>query len=476
MKNTTLYERDAPSPDVVRRALAETKLGAFWLDDARAAGLDTGRPTLNGAMSADLVVVGGGFCGLWTAVIAKRRDPSRRVVLLEGRRIGWAASGRNGGWVDYSITHGAENGRRRWPDDFELLERLGMENLAGMERDVTELGVDAHFDRTGAIMLAVEEHQLEWTRDLENPGESTLSRERAQGLLNAPGLLGGILIDPSKVATVHPARLAFGLARAAEELGIEIFEHSVVRGLDTNGPGVIAVTDGGSVRAEQAALATNVFRPLLKRNRLMTVPVYDYVLMTEPLTAAQRESIGWAGRQGIGDLSNQFHYSQITRDGRILWGGYDAVYKSGGRIKESYEDDPAMHAKLASHFFALFPQLEGLAFSHRWAGVIDTSTRFSAFHGTARKGRVAYAAGFTGLGVAAVRYGAEVMLDLLAGERTERTENAMVRSRGVPFPPEPAATIGIQMSRWSLEQADHHQGRRNLFLKTMDALGLGFDS
>jgi glycine/D-amino acid oxidase-like deaminating enzyme len=215
---------------------------------------------------------------------------------------------------------------------------------------------------------------------------------------------------------------------------------------------------------------------LLKRNRLSTVPVYDYVLMTEPLTSAQLDSIGWHNRQGLGDSANQFHYYRLSRDNRILFGGYDAIYHYGARVREEYEDRPETFAKLAAHFFTTFPQLEGLTFTNRWAGAIDTCSRFCAFYGTARGGRIAYATGFTGLGVASTHFGAKVMLDLLSGEKTELTELKMVQSKPMPFPPEPAASIGINLTRWSLNRADHNQGKRNLILKALDAAGLGFDS
>ncbi len=482
MRNSTHYERNAPSEAVVDAALAHTRFGVYWLDDAAAHGLRVDRPTLTGQVEADLAIVGGGFTGLWTAVHAARRHPDRRIVLVEASRIAWAASGRNGGWVDYSVTHGEENGRSRWPDEFDTLQRLGFENLDAMERDIAELGIDCDFERVGALMFAVEPHQVEWTHDTEGfPEMTTLSETEAKARLAAPGIVGGLAETGRMVATVDPAKLALGLAAAAERLGVRIFEHSRVSDLLTGDAGrVVLIAKSGSVAASQVVLATNAFPPLLKRNRLMTVPVYDYVLMTEPLTPAQRESIGWAGREGIGDMANQFHYSQITRDGRILWGGYDAVYWSGGRIRAGYEDAIEHHRKLASHFFALLPQLAevdgGVRFSHRWAGVIDTSTRFAAFYGTAKQRRIAYAAGFTGLGVGTARFAADVLLDLLDGLDTERTRLEMVRKRGLPFPPEPATTIGVNLSRWAMDEADHHEGRRNLFLRTMDALGLGFDS
>ncbi len=235
-------------------------------------------------------------------------------------------------------------------------------------------------------------------------------------------------------------------------------------------------TAAGHVDSAQVALATNAFPPLLRRLRLYTVPVYDYVLMTEPLSAQQRAALGWARRQGVGDSSNLFHYYRLTRDDRVLWGGYDAVYHYGSRIHRDLEQRGPTHERLAEHFFATFPQLEGLRFSHRWAGVIDTCTRFSAFFGTAHAGRSAYALGFTGLGVAATRFAADVMLDLLDGAETDRTRLRMVRERPLPFPPEPARYAGVQLTRWSLERADRQQGRRNVWLRTLDRLGLGFDS
>lgn len=145
-------------------------------------------------------------------------------------------------------------------------------------------------------------------------------------------------------------------------------------------------------------------------------------------------------------------------------------------MRPEYEDRDESYRTLASHFFTTYPQLEGLSFSHRWAGAIDTSTQFCAFHGLARRGRVAYAAGFTGLGVAATRFAAEVMLDRLGGEATPRTQLEMVRKKPLPFPTEPFAKIGIEATKWSLDRADHREGRRNLMLRTLDRLGLGFDS
>ncbi|MGY2701150.1 NAD(P)/FAD-dependent oxidoreductase [Nocardioides sp. HB32] len=463
---STVYERLAPPAAVVDAALAPSRHAVFWLEDAPG----TSYPALTGDGSADLTVVGGGYCGLWTALLAQRRNPGARVVLLEAQSVGWAASGRNGGFCEASLTHGEENGRRRWPAEYDVLDRLGRENLDAVEADVSSLGLDCQFERTGALSVAVEEHQVEWLR--ESPDFLDAAAVRRE--IDSPLFLAGEW-DREGCALVHPARLARELARVAAGLGVEIHERTTVTSLETPARGPVRVgTPGGTVTSERVALATNVFPSLLRRTRLLTVPVYDYVLMTEPLTSAQLASVGWANRQGLGDLANQFHYSRLTADDRILWGGYDAIHHR--RVDSAHEERPATYRRLASHFLTVFPQLEDVRFSHRWAGAIDTSTRFAAFHGLTAKGRVAYAAGFTGLGVGATRFAAEVMLDRLSGLTTERTSLEMVRRKPLPFPPSPVADLGIELTRRSLDRADHRQGRRNLFLKALDRAGLGFDS
>ena len=466
----TVFERQAPPAALVTAALSRSEHRVFWLDDAPG----TAYPHLTAGRDADLTIVGGGYCGLWTAVLAKRRDPSARVVLLEAETIGWAASGRNGGFAEASLTHGEENGRSRWPADHDVVEQMGLDNLDALARDVSDLGMDVQLERTGVLEVAYEPHQVRWLAEAEH-GE-WLDREAVRAQIASPVFEAGRWVK-DRSALVHPGRLARELARVATDLGVEIFEHSAVTGLQSGASGAVAVrTNRGVVHSRRVALATNVFRPLLRRSRLSTVPVYDYVLMTEPLSGAQMADIGWQHRQGVSDLANQFHYSRLTADHRILYGGYDAVYHAGRRVRPEYEDREASYRTLASHFFTTYPQLEGLGFSHRWGGAIDTSTRFCAFHGLARRGRVAYAAGFTGLGVASTRFAAEVMLDRLEGLRTPRTQLEMVRKKPLPFPPEPFAKIGIEATKWSLDRADHHEGRRNLMLRTLDRLGLGFDS
>jgi len=462
----------------IRAALADAAPIPFWLDSPFA---PPAAEPLSGTTRCDLAVVGAGFTGLWTALLAKEADPSRDVLLIDGRTAGWAASGRNGGFCASSLTHGLANGLARFPDEMPVLERLGGENLSAIEAAISRYGIECGFERTGELEVATAPHQLAWLDESVEQARAfghdavALDRDSARAELASPTYVGAAW-HRDRTALVDPARLAWGLRSACTRLGVRIAEHAPVRSLARDGAGVRLRTAAATVHAGRVALATNAFRSLLRRARPYVVPVYDYVLVTEPLSAAHLASIGWRHRQGVGDVTNQFHYYRLTRDDRILFGGYDAIYHYGNGLRDSLDQRPRTFELLGGHFFGTFPQLGGLRFTHKWGGAIDTSTRFFAFQRTALGGRVVYSLGYTGLGVAASRFGAQVMLDLLDGRDTEATRLRAVRARPLPFPPEPARYAGIQLTRRALARADARQGRRGPWLRALDRLGLGFDS
>ncbi|MEV7524192.1 FAD-dependent oxidoreductase [Streptomyces sp. NPDC091371] len=448
----------------------------FWLDDPRRPGPT---PALVGGATCDLLVVGGGYTGLWTALVAKERDPSADVVLIEADEAGGAASGRNGGFCESSLTHGLANGLARWPDEIGVLERLGRENLQAMEDTFARHSIDCDWERTGSLVVATEPHQVAWLAEEAETaaryGATTtlLDADAVRAEIDSPTFLGAVW-NKSDTAMVNPARLAWGLKRACLDLGVRIHEHTPALSLDEHGAVVSVRTPYGHVTAGRVALATNAYPSLVRRHRLYTVPVYDYALMTEPLDERRLATVGWHNRQGWADPANSFHYVRISADNRILWGGYDVVHHR--RVSPEHDRRPETYATLARQFFRTFPQLEGIRFSHAWGGAIDTSTRFCVFFDTSHRGKVAYAAGFTGLGVGATRFGAEVMLDLLAGEHTERAALDLVRRKPLPFPPDPIRSLGIGITQRSLARADRNEGRRDLWLRTLDRLGLGFGS
>jgi glycine/D-amino acid oxidase-like deaminating enzyme len=288
-------------------------------------------------------------------------------------------------------------------------------------------------------------------------------------------LYKGAMLD-ADCALVNPAKLAWGLRKVALKLGVEVYENSPVIELDQSVNGVKLKTALGSIKARRCILATGAFPSLIPKVNRMIAPVYDYVLVTEVLTEEQKQSIGWNEPFGCSDAFNQFHYFRLTKDGRMLWGGYDAVYHYGNEVIKEYEQSDESFAMLAEHLYRTFPALRGIGFSHKWGGAIDTCSRFTPFWGTSMRGKVAYAAGFTGLGVGSSRFAALTLLDLVYGRKSERTKLSMVRTKPLPFPPEPFKTWVINLTRWSIDRADHNGGKRNLWLKLLDWLGLGFDS
>jgi glycine/D-amino acid oxidase-like deaminating enzyme len=471
---TPAYGHELRNPaQVVGEALQDAKPKPFWLDDPAR---PEPRPRLDDGETTDLVVVGGGFCGLWTAIIAKQRHPDRDVVLLEAHRIGWAASGRNGGFVEASLTHGPDNGALHFPDELSTLDRLADENFAAFRETVAVHDLDVEWEETGVLTVATEPHQIDDLREAADEHATFVTDAALRELGDSPLYRAG-LFETDGVAYVHPAKLAWGLARVAEQLGVRIFENSRATRLTTSGADRVVIrTEQGAIDAARVALATNAFPSLIPGLGLFTVPIYDYVLMTEPLTKAQLRAIGWTGRHGITDSSREFHYYRKTKDDRILFGGFDAVYHRGRRIRPEQDQRPETFRRLADHFFSTFPQLAGIRFTHTWGGVIDMSTQLVAFHGTAKRGRVAYSAGYTGLGVAATRFGAEVMLDLLEGRETERTRLKMSRRLPIPIPPEPLAYPLIQLMRRAVQRSDRNGGRDGILLKVAGLFGVGFDS
>ena len=460
------------------RALADAIPAPYWLDRAER---PPARSRLVADTEADLLVVGGGFTGLWAALQAIETDPGRSVVLLEGDRIAEGASGRNGGFCAASITHGLANGADRYADELPTLLRMGDETLDAIEAAIARHGIACDFERNGELTVAVapwqaeslaEEHQsaTRFGRELE-----LMDTERVRAEVASPTYLAG-LHDPRGTAILDPARLAWGLAAACERLGVRIHENTLATALERTTSGVAVQTAHGRVSARRVLLATSCFPPLLRRMAAYVVPVWDYSLMTEPLPADVRESLGWRGRQGIGDAGNRFHYYRLTSDDRVLFGGYDALYFLGGDLDQRRAQHPETFTLLAEHLVDTFPQLAETRISHAWGGAIDTCSRFSAFWGQAMGGRVGYVIGFTGLGVGASHFGARTALDLLDGRDTERTRLQMVRSKPIPFPPEPLRWTGIQLTRGALARADDRQGRRGVWLRALDRVGLGFDS
>ena len=470
---------DTPPTPAQREAFADAIVRPYWLDALPAR---EPRPPLAGAAETDLCIVGGGFTGLWAALHAKADDPSRDVVVLEAETVGFGASGRNGGFAHGSLTHGIENGLARFAEEMPQLTRLSSENFAGFVSDLERLGVECDLELTGDLGVALEPHEVGWLEEtaelLGRYGhEHELFDEAAvRAEVASPTYLGG-LWDKTDAGLVDPGKLAVGLAEAALAAGVRIHERTPATGIEDDGAGVRVLTEAGYVRAAGVVLATSAYPPLLRAIRRYVVPVYDYVLMTEPLTPEQRESIGW--KTAPGGRRRREPVPLLPVDRRTGGSSGAATRRctataapsgpTSTTIRRRSRCSRSISSRRSRSSKACASPTAGAARSTRAAGSRSSSGRRTAAGSS-------YAVGYTGLGVVSTRFGARVALDLLDGRETEATRLRYVRSKPVPFPPEPLRCGVVQFTRNRLAAADRNAGRRGLWLRTLDRLGLGFDS
>ena len=455
---------------------------SYWLA-ASPAGPDRPPLAAGSATTAAVAIVGAGFTGLWTALALTDTDPSLDVVVLEAESVGFGASGRNGGFCQASLTHGLANGILHFRDELEILEAEGLRNLADLIAFTRTHGIDCDLEETGDLAVADQPHQVDefraWVDEAAEWGEHLrfLDRDEVQAEVHSPIWQCGLQTTPDRAVLVDPAKLVRGLARVCGERGVRIHEGTRVTGVRRRA-GVVTLTtaEDATVEADHVVVATSAYSGWLRRLETHFVPVYDYALVSDPLTPEQHDAIGWYGRQGMGDANNQFHYFRLTADDRILWGGYDAIYYRNNGVGPQFDRRPQTFEKLEGHFRRAFPQLDGLRFPYRWGGAIDTTSRFTVTFGQAMGGRLTYALGYTGLGVGASRWAAGVARDFVLRPESDLLRLRFVRSKPFPFPPEPLRSIAVNVVRHELDRADRNEGRRGLILKTLDAMGIGFDS
>lgn len=461
----------------VSTSLADATRQSVW---ASAFPDDWDVPTLSGQHKTDLAVVGSGFTGLWTAILAKTRMPERDVVVIEKDTLGHAASSRNGGFISESLTHGHAHGQAMWPGEMDTLVELGRENMRQIRAFISQHNIDADWSDCGKTAIAVTPVQARHLQAVYDTnircGEDAelLDADQMRSDVASPTYLGGVRVRTGS-GLFHPVKLLVGMVKVAQNLGVHFYQHSPVTALHPTRTGLQLETPHGRLHSHKAVLATSVYSPLVGGIKARVLPLFDHVLATEQLSATQLESLGWRESQGLTDLGNQFHYYRKTLDNRIVWGGYDANYYFGNDYSPRREIRNASHTLLAEHFFQTFPQLDGVRFEYQWAGVIDSTSRFTPYFATALGGRVASALGFTGLGTGSSRFGATVALDLLDDADSPLRQLEMVAKKPIPFPPEPFRFPLVQFTRRSLILEDE-TGKRNWWLRLLDALKVGFNS
>ncbi|HZO50023.1 MAG TPA: FAD-dependent oxidoreductase [Gaiellaceae bacterium] len=444
-------------------ALRHTATG-WWLEDALAAlGGVVPAPRLQGDASADVLVVGGGYLGLWTAWQLKELEPDADVLLLEADVCGHGPSGRNGGFVS-----------TLWDDLPTLRERAGdaraVDACRASERAVRAIGawcdaneVDAWYRAAPTMLVATSAAQVgTWSDVVEAcaavgaPDEAVAIDEAEVRRRCASPLFqgGGALLRVA--ATVHPARLALGLRRRLLERGVRVHERTRVRRL---GRDAVAETDAGVVRAGAAVLAVNAAAAGFPGHRLSLAVASSHMVITEPVPDVI-EQLGWTGGEAIADSRTMLHYLRTTRDGRIAFGWGGGRMGLGGRRLERLELDPGVVEQVRRELVRFFPALRDRAVTHAWGGPIDVSPTHLPIFGS--RGAVHHGYGFTGNGVGPSYLGGEILARLALDRRDELTRLALVEPPRKRFPPEPLRWAGGSLIRAALVRKDaaDEEGRR----------------
>lgn len=427
---------------------------SFWLSTAAY----TPAPPLTGPLDVDVAVVGGGFTGLSTALHLREAAAAPSVAVLEADAVGSGASGRNAGFAMtlFGLTLGVTKlrfGAGRAREAHRYMERAVDYTGALVER----LGIECEYERPGFLRVATRPayvgrllREIELAHALGLRGIEWIDRAALAERVRSPHYLGAWW-EP-RCALVNPAKLAWGLRRAAAARGARFYEGTPVLEVERAPGGVTLRTPGGAVRARQVVLATNAWSHLVAPIRRKQVPAFTHVVLTEPIPEERRAEIGWRGREGIEDARNLVHYYRLTRDDRLLLGG-GAVSLAFGHDMER-DLAPATFRDLEEHAVNVFPALAGLRVTHRWGGPVSVPLDLAPAIGTVDGSRVVWSLGCVGHGVSLTQLNGRTVADLVLGRRTEDTEVFFVRRRTIPWPPEPLRAAVSHLIRGALVAED----------------------
>ena len=431
---------------------------------------------------AEIAIVGAGLTGLWTAIVLKQLEPGLDVAVVEQGIAAYGASGRNAGMLSETVDHshglaiqhfGLEEARR--------LAALGETNVAELAAFLVERGIDCGYEPTGRLLVALTPAHLEEShrtvalaRELGLTTWRFLDQAAMRAEVHSPLYQGGVAVQGGGI--LDPARLTDGLRQEAERLGVRVFERSPVSAVEPDGDGVVVRTAHGGLHARRAVLATSAYtHHLLPAITWRFIPLYDYILVSEPLTSAQLAMIGWQGRQGITDGRTFFNYYRLTADNRVLWGTSEAAYYAGNSVGPAHDHSPPHYQSLEASWRRHFPALADLRWTHRWGGAICSTTRMTPFFGHAHGGRVLYGLGFTGHGVGTTRIAGRILAHLALERSSELLQLSLVTHRPFPYPPEPLRGLAVNAVTRALRRVDAGEAP-SLMLRVLDRLGIGFSS
>jgi glycine/D-amino acid oxidase-like deaminating enzyme len=455
------------------RALSNTKFDTYWLDS-----LDPvdDEPSLVQDISCDLLVVGGGFCGLWGAIQAREQNPARDVVLIEAKSIANGASGRPAAIMSTSVMHGIHNTERMFPGEVTQLEEFGRENMDGFRKAIEKYDIDCDIEWGGEMTVSIGDQGLETVEEeyqlYKKYGHDAikLDKEQLQAEINSP-IFHGAVWSKSRSGTVHPGKLVRGLKRVALELGVRVFENTPHLSNHLEAGKIRVKIPRATIDADRVLLATNAWAAGHKKINTRVAAIRDRIVMSEPLTAEQMKKVGWHHRQGIYDTRTQLNYMRLTADNRILFGGR-LSYFFGNNTDPVLDKTPKPYIRLLGSFYRTFPQLkEDIRFSHAWSGPIGLTTRMAVHYQRYHGGKMVYAGGYSGFGVTATRFGARVGLAVLDGVDIPETRMTFAQTLPNYIPPEPFRWIGAKITMYALDTIDEKGGWRVPWIKMVQWMG-----
>jgi glycine/D-amino acid oxidase-like deaminating enzyme len=437
----------------------------------------------------EIAIIGGGLTGLWTALVLKELAPGLEIAIVEAQTVAHGASGRNAGMLSETIDHthalaiqhfGVEEARR--------LALLGQKNVDEMVTWLGERRIDCDLELNGRLMVALTEGQLQdcdravaTAVQLGVGNHRLLNAQETRGQLDSPLYLGAVHIAGGGI--LNPVKLVDGLRREAERLGVRVLEQTRVDAIRRDANAVAVHTAPSTLHpapsvlhADRVVLATNAYsHHLFPRLLHRFIPLYDYILVSEPVASERLGTLGWKNRQGVTDLRTFFNYYRLTRDNRILWGTSEAAYYRGNRVGPSHDHSPEHYAGLRQSFHRHFPQFGPLDFPYQWGGPIASTTRMTPFFGSLEGGRILYGLGYTGHGLGSTRLAGQILAHLALKRASELTRLRLVTHRPLPYPPEPFRSRAVQAVTGALRQVDRGEPP-NLLLRLLNSLGIGFSS
>lgn len=422
---------------------------SFWLETC---GEDlTPRPSLQHSIDVDVAILGGGYTGLWTAYSLLSTNPRLKVVILEKEIVGYGASGRNGGWCSskFPVTPSTLEHRYgiRAAHDLMVAMKCAVEDVG---RVCEAEGIDAHFRKGGVLTLARGEHHVPMLRSTFSAYErlglgnwvKLLTAKETSERINVTNVCGALFA--SENASLHPGRLVRGLARAIERRGGVIYEQTEVQDFE-GGSHARLVTAAGEVRARKAiVLAGESYLTRLTRLHRVVLPVYSLITLTEPLTTAQWNRIGWQNRESLASCNYTVDYLTRTADGRILFGSRGAPYRLGSKISDEQDRHAETHARIQKLTLEWFPMLQGLKFTHSWGGSVGMPRDWMPMTEFDPASKIATARGYTGQGVSTANLTGRILAELISGNRTKLSELPIAQRRSPLWEREPLRWMAVR--------------------------------